>query len=83
MRIYGNLSDRQFEVHLYPDWSSPTRVEVIWTPDLENPRNLKKAFVVLYTWTHEGGDQVPSWLMQELRENEKYLLRELDAFYKK
>lgn len=83
MRLLGDLSERQFEVHLDPDWSNPHRVRVIWTPDLENLGNVKKAFVVLYTWKHEGGDQVPSWLMQELRENENYLLRRVGAFYER
>ncbi len=80
MRVLGNLSGRQFEAHMTPEWNSPAQVTVIWRPDLENPEKLKRAVVILLTWRQDG-DRVPYWLMEELKSQAAYLFEHWIALH--
>ena len=81
MRILGSFTDRQYEVHLTADLEVPPQIEVRWK-HVPNDRSLKRAYVALFTWDTIGGDELPAWLLAELKNHEPYLITQWSALTK-
>lgn len=79
MRIFGSLTNRQYEVHLTEDSADPPQVEVFWKDEKEGPQKIHHGYVALFTWAHIGGDAMPRWLLADLKRHEVYVTTQWSA----